>query len=89
MLFQQPEILDESVIKYFFYVLHHISNYSVIMLSVYIVHVYKEEVITKYAPNIDRLGIFQILLLILVFSHINSDFRMKSVKVLKNPYVTA
>lgn len=59
------------------------------MLFVYVALVSKEEVITKYVPNTDRLGIFQFSLFTLVFSHINSDFKMKSVKVLKNPYVTA
>lgn len=37
------------------------------MLYIYIVHMSTEEMIIKHVPNIDRLDIFQTLLLTLVF----------------------
>ena len=62
------------------------------MIFVYAVHVPKEEaIIIKHVLNIDGVDILQILSVsISIFPlNINSDFKIKLMKVLENPYVIA
>lgn len=62
MIYQQPEIFDESYKVFLYLYLQHLSSYSVIMTFVYTVHVFKGEVIIiKHVWNIDTIDRLWIL----------------------------